>query len=340
MSPKTILTSVSDDRFGRKGSKYSETQDKMYHIMKANPQLGIHDFKMWKWEDIEKTEFYKKNKLLLDNTDASRNGRAYKPFVIWEALSSANEGDYVIYNDCSPEIWDMGYDAKFQPIYFNLSVLHNLCKGNDDVLSVFVKWAPRKLHEWELGMHTHRHFTLKRCIDKMGMGEYTDSYMGASGMWVIRKTESAMQFVNDWLKWNTDPDCCSLGDINIPDDYSYWDEESHLEFGKPGYKMGHRHDQSIAGLLLNERKAKLVDILYNEISPYNFLQYTRTNENFKFIDSYAPLDHSDPINIDDVVVNEKGVLLRVYKIEGDQYIVGKSDGSMYATTKNTLTLKK
>lgn len=337
---KTILCTISDDRFGRKNSKYSETQDKIFHIIKANPQLGIDIMQMWKWEDIEKTDFYKENKVLLDNTDASRNGRAYKPFIIKHALDNSKEGDYIIYNDCSPEIWNMSYDSKFQPIYFSLNVLHNLCKGNDDILTVFVKWDTKKIPLHGLGMHTHRYFTMDRCINKMGMQEYKDCFMGASGMWVIRNTPNTQAFVNEWLKWNLDAECSALGDPAIPDDYSYWTQESHSEFGKEGYKMGHRHDQSISSLLLNKRRAKFVDILHNDMNPYNFLQYTRTNENFQFIDSYQPLDPTDPIGIGDIVINDKGIELKVLRIENGEYIVGKSEASAYATTKEFLKLKK
>lgn len=336
---KTIFTSISDDRFGRKNSKYSETQDKIYHILMNNPQLGIAEIKNWKWEDVEKTEFYSKNKVLLDNTDAARNGRAYKPFVIHNALENAEQGDYVIYNDCSPEIWDVPYDIKLPLMYFHLDVLHNLCKANNDILSVFVKWDMKPIPKGALGMHTHRYFTMDRCINKMGMQEYKDCFMGASGMWTIRKTPDTMDFMNEWLKWNLDAECSALGDPNIPDDYSYWEQESHEEFGKPGYKMGHRHDQSISSLLLNKRRAKFLDILHNEMNPYNFLQYTRTNETFRFIDSYNPLDNSN-IEIGNTVINEKGIELKVFRIENGEYIVGKNPASAYATTKEHIKLKK
>lgn len=336
----TIVTTISDDRFGRKNSKYSETQDKIFHILKHNPQLGIDDVKIWKWDNIVSTPFYEQNKMLLDNTDAARNGRAYKPYIIQQALKSVKDGDYVIYTDCSPEMWGMPYDIQFQPMYFNLSVLHNLCKANNDILSIFVKWDSTPIPNGGLGKHTHRYFTMARCINKMGMQEYEDCYMGASGMWVIRKTPSTMDFVDEWLKYNLDEDCCSLGKIAIPDDYSFWDAESHATFGQPGYKLGHRHDQSISGLLLNKRKAKLVDILYNDMNPYNFLQYTRTNADFKFIDSYVPLDTSETISIGDTVLNDKGTELKVLRIENGLYVVGKSEASAYATPKETLKLKK
>jgi hypothetical protein len=334
---RTVLVTVADDRFGRKNSKYSETQHKIEHIMRYNPQLGIHEMKMWKWENIEATDFYKQNKTLLDNTDAARNGRAYKPYIIWEALSSLSEGDYVIYTDCSPEMWEMDWNTPLPYAQFNLEVIHNLTKANDDILVTFVKWDDKDIPAGQLGKHTHRHFTLNRCMDKMGLRQYEDSFMNASGMWCIRKTESTLKFAEEWLHWNTDEDCCSLGKISIEDDYSFWEAECHEVSGKDGYKMGHRHDQSIAGLLLNKRNAKFVDILYNDMSPYNFLQYMRTGVNFKFIPGNPSQELDLPIKVGDTVKNEKGVILKVLRIEEGKYVIGKSTGSAYITDLKNLT---
>ena len=38
---KVILTTISDDRFGRKGGKYSQTQDKILNFFKNNPNFDI-----------------------------------------------------------------------------------------------------------------------------------------------------------------------------------------------------------------------------------------------------------------------------------------------------------
>jgi hypothetical protein len=342
----TILVTVSDDRFGRKNSKYSITQDKIAHIIGSNPQFGVDKLHMWKWEAIEKTDFYKQNKTLLDNTDASRNGRAYKPYVILKALEEVSFGDYVIYTDCSPEMWNMPYDFQLPLNKFSLDVIHNLCKSNRNILTCFVKWSNKPLEEGELGSHIHKYFTLNRCMDKMGLRKFEDCYMHASGMWCIRKTEDTLSLVKEWLKWNCDEDCCSMGRIAIPDDYSFWNAESQLG------KMGHRHDQSISGLLVNNAGHKLIDILYNNMNPYNFLQYTRTDEVYSFIDPHNVKveqnnkeTNTSDISINDIVINERGTELKVFRIEKGEdgenlYIVGKSDASLYATTKEYLKLKK
>ncbi|HEY5392151.1 MAG TPA: hypothetical protein VIJ57_08565, partial [Hanamia sp.] len=58
-------------------------------------------------EEPEINNFYQANKVMLDNPDAAINGRLYKPFVILRSLKKINEGDYLIYNDVSPEMWTM-----------------------------------------------------------------------------------------------------------------------------------------------------------------------------------------------------------------------------------------
>ncbi len=338
MSRLTVVC-ISDDRWGRKEGLYAETQDRIKVLLENNPQLGVDEIKCWKWEDIGATQWYLDNKTLLDNKDAARNGRAYKPFIILEALKSCSFGDYVVYTDCSPEMWNMAHDTIYPAIYYNTDVIKRLCSANNDILTIFVKWDRVGIKSGGLGIHTHKHFTLNRCMDKMGLRQYENSYMGASGMWCIKKTESTMEFMEEWLKWNCDEDCCSMGIIAIEDDYSFWTAESHEEFGKEGYKMGHRHDQSISGLLLNKRNAKFVDILYNDMNPYNFLQYCRTDVGYKFIEGNQPID-TNIINVGDTVENSKGIQLKVIRIEEPYYIVGKSDSSCYATTKDKLKLIK
>jgi len=104
---KTILVTVSDDRMGRKGGIYRKTQLNMIELLR--PFQLIDEFYMPCWDDIIDTDFYKQNRTLLDHVDPARNGRAYKPFAISEALKKIDEGDILIYQDCSPEMWTMDF---------------------------------------------------------------------------------------------------------------------------------------------------------------------------------------------------------------------------------------
>jgi hypothetical protein len=325
---RTILCLVSDDRQGRKGGVYGETAKYIeYIIPKKLSNIEVHN---WGIESL--TLLYPHR--MLTYIDAGINGRCYKPMAIMESLKQLSDGDFLIYNDCSPELWEnIPYE------YFSLDVIHNLTINNNDILTCFVKWDCQNIPADGLGIHIHKYFTLNRCMDKMGLRQYENSYQHASGMMCIRKTPETVKFVEEWLAWNLDPECASLGN----GDDSYWNEEQE-------FKVGHRHDQSISGLLLNARNAKLVDILYNDMAPYNFLQYCRPNQEYKFIDSNSPVDRAE-LDMSKVfirrgsrVYNEQGVEITVFRVDyidgKERFIVGHFEESAWATTRDKIRLKK
>ena len=282
MPGKTVFVTVSDDRSGRKGGKYSETQDKILRLFKNNLSFGISEFAFWKWKDIEESDFYKNNNKMLDQVDPAMNGRCYKPFVILESLKSADEGDFIIYNDVSPEWWkEWDPNQRIHPRNYNLDIIKNLCLQNGGILTSDVTWYLGG----EIGDHTHENFTLERCIDRMGMLDYKYSLQHASGMIVLQKSKKSMDFVEEWLYWNLIDECASLGssenDPVLPDKCKceYWNEEVH-KYGK----IGHRHDQSISGLLINKMGNRLIKNQGN----YSFLSFCKVDVSYTFIDSNIP----------------------------------------------------
>lgn len=275
---KVVFVTVSDDRSGRKEGKYSETQDKVLSLFKNNPTFGITDFAFWKWEDIKDSEFYRSNKKMLDYTDPAMNGRCYKPFVILEAMKSVDDGDFVIYNDISPEWWrEWDPEQRIHPRNYKLEIIKNLCVHNGGILTSDVTWYS----SGTIGDHTHENFTLERCIDKMGMGDYKYSLQHASGMMVLQKSKKSMDFIEEWLYWNLIDECASLGPVENDQTVisKYWNEE----VTKHG-KIGHRHDQSISGLLINKMGNRLVKNLQN----YNFLSFCKVDFSYTFIESNIP----------------------------------------------------
>jgi hypothetical protein len=278
MGERTLLVTVSDDRSGRKEGKYSETQDRIKNIFSSNEWFGITDFSFWKWNDIIHTDFYKSNRKILDQFDPAMNGRCYKPFVILEGLKSIEEGDFLIYNDVSPEWWKI--DSINSNIY-DLQIIKDLCDSNGGILTSDVTW----ITDSGLGDHTHENFTTERCINKMGMTDFKYCLQHASGMIVLRKSKKSLDFIEEWLKWNLDPECASLGNIDSDPVFpekcicEYWHEEVE-KYGK----FGHRHDQSISGLLINKMGNKLV----KNVGDYNFLSFCRKGLNYEFIDSIIP----------------------------------------------------
>jgi hypothetical protein len=231
---------------------------------------------------LSKLVFMKKNKTLLDIVGPSKNGRVYKPFAICEALKKINDGDFLIYNDTSPEMWHYNYDWS----KYDLNVIKGLCVQNNGILTAHTKWNFNEhTIKGTVGHHTHEHFTLDRCMNKMGMQEYKHSLQHASSLVVLQKCPKATQFAEEWLYWNCIDECSCLGYANIPGDYSFWEAEQH--------KMGHRHDQSISGLLINKMNNPIIEHLdYFEradgTNPYNFINFCRPDFQYNFFDTNQP----------------------------------------------------
>lgn len=332
---KTVLVTVSDDRFGRKEGGYKACQEKITQIIKNNPQLGIEEHVIFDTERLMKTVSTEKSwHDLMKNADPSRNGRVYKPYAIVAALNQLDDGDFLIYNDCSPEIWMMPEEFRV-PDNYKLHIAQGLCVANGGILTPYVRWSDvDNIKRSDFGKHNHTNFTLNRCIRKMGMWDRREDFMCASGMIVIQKTAKTMAVIEEWFKWNLDAECCAFGDPNVPDDYSYWSEESHAEFGKPGYKMGHRHDQSILSLLLTHNHFKFVDIPveFDGVAPYNFLQYCRLGVNYEWVNGRVDIEHLKGT----VIINHMDVELNVYDRRwtagGWVYKVGKSEGACHEIT--------
>jgi hypothetical protein len=286
-STKVILVTFADDRNGRKMGLYSETQDKCYVFFKnKNPSFGITDFLFMKFNDIIASDFYKKNKKMLDIPDADMNGRCYKPYAILEGLKKINNGDFLIYNDCSPELWNFIDTNKYiDNENYNINIIKQLCIKNNGILTSSVSVLMGDPIE---NYHRHEFYTLERCIQKMNLEKYKYSLQHASGMVVLQKTEKSVNFIKEWLKFNLIDEVASLGYINDATkntiNKNFWSEEYI-------YKSGHRHDQSISGLLINKMDNNLIipPTEVNTLYPkYNFLSYCLLNYDYEFINSNPP----------------------------------------------------
>ena len=313
---KTVLVTVSDDRFGRKGGVYKQTQNKIQNIFLNNSDFGVHDFRMWDWENIIKTDFYneaiipdhiveedivhpnnkellvKKGTVipsyrLLDKEDPAQNGRVYKPLVVHESLKELNDGDFLIYTDCSPEMWNMPEDYRIPPNDYQLKIIKDLCVNNGGILTAHVKWNHRvHVQKGEMGYHTHENFTTERCLNRMGLQQYKYSLQHASGLIVLQKCKRSVDFVEEWLYWNSIEDCGCMGPAYNP---TIWYNEVMQNF-----KIGHRHDQSVSGLLINKMNNKIIETLdYYErpegTSPYLFLHFCKPNWIYNFFETNQPM---------------------------------------------------
>jgi len=280
---KIILVTCSDDRSGRKNGMYGKTQDKIYDFFKnKNSSFGITDFLFMKYDDILKTDFYTENKILLDSKDPNMNGRCYKPYSILEGLNRIDYGDFLIYNDCSPEIWAfIENKPKINQKIYNINVIKNLCILNGGILTSHVNLQLQTSNE---NYHRHEFYTLDRCMKKMGLEEYKYSLQHASGMIVLQKTQKSIEFVQEWLKYNLIDECASLGNVYEDPEKTvanFWVEEYLV-------KSGHRHDQSISGLLINKMNNDLVVGPNNYYPTYNFLTYCIVNHRYGRVNSNQP----------------------------------------------------
>lgn len=255
------LVSVADDRFGRKGGLYGATQDRMTTMLEG-----------WVRHVPYKYVNFANCDPLMENANPGKNGRVYKPWAIQRELNSMQNGDFLIYNDCSPELWP---DQLFLERY-NLEVIKELTVRADNFLVGFVKWDDKTIGPNELGSHTHDHFTLESCIKIMDGESYRHSYLCASGMICMRKTPLTEGIVDKWLYFNRMRECSCLNYSDVED--SYWDL-------KPGKKFGNRHDQSVLSMVLNQLDWNFCDIAYNDLNPWNFLNFCLSGHEYKFIPS-------------------------------------------------------
>jgi len=266
MNKRTALITISDG----KGNPAALVQDRITEMFTRQPAFGV-DVNHVTWAAFQKTAFYKKHKTQLDNPNPLMNGRAYVPYVIGAALAKAAAGDFVIYSDSSPEIWEVALGADLTG--FDLDVIKELCVKADDILAVQVRWTPGAFSSADdPGVATFKNFTINSCLDKMGLRALENCYMPARLLWCFRKSRKSTAFLSAWLKWSMDPDC-------LPKDPNV------LEQGKLGLVI----DQSISGLLLAKSNHRLlVAPAYmgpGDLHPMNFLSYCRRDLSYVFMES-------------------------------------------------------
>ena len=266
------LVTVADDRFGRKGGRYLETQRRVQQFFAAQASFGVKVLS-FTWDDIQQSQFYRDNKAQLDDPDPDHNGRPYKAWAVLQALNVAQEGDFVIYNDASPEVWELVLRrGKIDTTRFSLDVLKSTCLANNGILSAHVPFDADGKNVVP-GAHTHENFTRPHCLEAMQATHLKDYLQHASSFLCLQKTPVSVAFVEAWLDWNTVPACY------------YLPGPQWVEALAP-----HRFDQSISSLVLlsaGHTRVVLTTTL-NDMHTYNFLQWCRKGFQYEFIDCAQP----------------------------------------------------
>jgi hypothetical protein len=179
---------------------------------------GLDKIISWNREKFEATDFYRKNKAILDIP----KGGGYwlwKPYIILDALEN-NPEDFIVYHDVGRDIPILNIQGNY--FKYRIDPLVERCRKQDGIFPGFY-------------IHDHgpnRHWTKRDCFILMGCDseEYWDKPQILAGfnIWHGKK---AKDFLEEWIKFCSDERC--VGDANsiLGADFM------------PFY--GHRHDQSI-----------------------------------------------------------------------------------------------
>ena len=128
------------------------------------------------------TDFYKENQSILDEKHGG-GWWVWKPFVILDALSKVEDGDYVLYCDCGDMV---SPDIK--------SYVESVVSEDECCLLL-------------LGNNTNKDYTKRDCFILMECDEadYWNSNQLEAGVSVWKKTEQSINVLSEWVKYCTDP---------------------------------------------------------------------------------------------------------------------------------------
>lgn len=194
-------------------------------VKMASKYGGADVVKAYTWSDIDE-EFKIKNAHILQNP---RGGGywLWKPYIVNDALSKLEEGDYLLYVDAGrPIINKVRY------------LIEALEQSGQDVMT----FCTRSVASLEKFWSKRDAFILLDCEEK----EYWDTRQRGGGLLVLRKTIESVKLVKDWLYFAQDERITT-------------DKENQL--GKSNYEgfRENRHDQVSLSLL--SKKAGLAPFL-------------------------------------------------------------------------------
>ncbi len=187
---------------------------------------GVDQCIIYTRDDIEKTDFYIKNKFILDQP----RGNGYwlwKAFILMDTFSKLEWGDCVIYSDAGLKVID-----NLDPLY----KASQEAPGNRLVFSLPNIGVQHKLKNW----------CKRDCLILMNADtpEFYNSQMinGAVSVWM--KTPDNEEILKEWRKLMRDPRVLT---------------DSPNICGKPNYTefKDHRHDQSVLSILAIRGKWEL-----------------------------------------------------------------------------------
>lgn len=198
---------------------FPDLELRQIRLNKTAKAFGIDETHSWTRQRLLKTEFYQKNKQILDYKKGA-GFWLWKPYIIYDTLSKMNEGDYLFYCDNSLYFID-----KFDDLL-------PICDENNGVM-LFVMDAVEN--------GSIRRFTKKRLFEITNTEtlNYLDAQCVKANVYLFKKTAFSLAFAKEYLDWCLDRN--KLLDeelLNLP-----LLEEDPIYIGK------HNHDQGIISLL-------------------------------------------------------------------------------------------
>lgn len=193
------LVTYADERFG------SLSVDQQQFVHRVHASTASYSYgREW----LEKTDFYRENKELLDN-EVGGGFWAWKPYIILDVMKKTQEGDFIIYCDrkdmFSPGLFNY-VENNLEPDEFCMLLLGNSINGQYTKRDTFI---------------------LMECDEE----DYWNSKQLEAGFSVWKNCEKSIDILNQYLKYCLDYKIVS-GD------------ESVLGEERDGFKE-HRYDQSI-----------------------------------------------------------------------------------------------
>lgn len=164
------------------GAAYDVTTEK---IVEDAPKYGADE--VWVYDDlwITQQDFYKQNKWLWEHPHKRGFGwYAWKPYIIWDALSRLDDGDIVLFTD-----------ADCIPVS-DFSILFDVC-NKDGGIMLFTAQS-----------HSNHKWNKRDCLVVMGQDEpkYRFAQAGVARFMLFQKGHwRTTQFLMEWLTYCVNP---------------------------------------------------------------------------------------------------------------------------------------
>lgn len=234
-------------------------------IVERGPKLGADE--VWVYDDLWMTAhpFYRQNSWLWEHPHKRGFGwYAWKPLIIWDALSKLEDGDFVLFTD-----------ADCYPIA-DFSILFDLC-CRDGGIMLFAAQG-----------HRHYKWCKKDCYLAMGQDDpkYRDVQAGVARFMVFQKGSwRTTQFLMEWIAYCVNPAATTFDpSVMAPENEGFIEHRTEQAImtnlaHKYGLKLYREADESSAGY---QEDRELYGQLFTQVNPHLEKVTARIGEGSKY----------------------------------------------------------